>query len=131
MVGKIVEFYGTGLSSISLPDRATVGNMSPEYGATMGYFPVDEESLNYLRRTGRSDELVQLVEQYFKAQGIFRTDSTPDPTFSDTIELDLSTVVPSLAGPKRPQDRIVLSEMKEKWNQIIRNPKSDRSHVVL
>lgn len=122
VVGKIVEFYGTGLSSISLPDRATVGNMSPEYGATMGYFPVDEESLNYLRRTGRSEELVQLVEQYFKAQGIFRTDSTPDPTFSDTIELDLSTVVPSLAGPKRPQDRIVLSEMKEKWNQIIRNP---------
>jgi aconitate hydratase len=122
VVGKIVEFYGTGLSSISLPDRATVGNMSPEYGATMGYFPVDEESLNYLRRTGRSEELIQLVEQYFKAQGIFRTDDTPDPVFSDMIELDLSTVVPSLAGPKRPQDRIALSEMKEKWNQIMRAP---------
>jgi aconitate hydratase len=122
VVGKIVEFYGTGLSSISLPDRATVGNMSPEYGATMGYFPVDAESLNYLRRTGRSEELIQLVEQYFKAQGIFRTDDTPDPVFSDMIELDLSTVVPSLAGPKRPQDRIALSEMKEKWNQIMRAP---------
>jgi aconitate hydratase len=122
VVGKIVEFYGTGLSSISLPDRATVGNMSPEYGATMGYFPVDEESLNYLRRTGRSEELIQLVEQYFKTQGIFRTDSTPDPVFSDTLELDLSTVVPSLAGPKRPQDRIALSQMKEKWNEILRKP---------
>jgi aconitate hydratase len=122
VVGKIVEFYGTGLSSISLPDRATVGNMSPEYGATMGYFPVDEESLNYLRRTGRSEALVQLVEQYYKAQGMFRTDETPDPVFSDTIELDLSTVVPSLAGPKRPQDRIALSEMKEKWNQFLRAP---------
>ncbi|WML46540.1 aconitate hydratase AcnA [Neobacillus sp. PS3-40] len=122
VVGKIVEFYGTGLSSISLPDRATVGNMSPEYGATMGYFPVDKESLNYLRRTGRSEELVQLVEQYYKAQGMFRTDDTPDPVFSDTIELDLSTVVPSLAGPKRPQDRIALTDMKEKWNQILRAP---------
>jgi aconitate hydratase len=122
VVGKIVEFYGTGLSSISLPDRATVGNMSPEYGATMGYFPVDEESLKYLRRTGRSEELVQLVEQYYKEQGMFRTDDTPDPVFSDMIELDLSTVVPSLAGPKRPQDRIALSEMKEKWNQILSTP---------
>ncbi len=122
VVGKIVEFYGTGLSSISLPDRATVGNMSPEYGATMGYFPVDEESLNYLRRTGRSEELIQLVEQYFKTQGIFRTDDMPDPIFSDTLELDLSTVVPSLAGPKRPQDRIALSEMKDKWGEILRKP---------
>ncbi|MCF8565502.1 aconitate hydratase AcnA [Alicyclobacillus tolerans] len=122
VVGKIVEFYGTGLSSISLPDRATVGNMSPEYGATMGYFPVDEESLNYLRRTGRSEELVQLVEAYFKTQGIFRTDDTPDPVFSDTLELDLSTVVPSVAGPKRPQDRIALTHMKERWNQLLRKP---------
>ncbi|QSO50008.1 aconitate hydratase AcnA [Alicyclobacillus mengziensis] len=122
VVGKIVEFYGTGLASISLPDRATVGNMSPEYGATMGYFPVDEESLNYLRRTGRPEELVQLVEAYFKAQGIFRTDDTPDPMFTDTLELDLSTVVPSVAGPKRPQDRIALSDMKGKWNQLLTKP---------
>jgi aconitate hydratase len=122
VVGKIVEFYGPGLSTISLPDRATVGNMSPEYGATMGYFPVDEESLNYLRRTGRDEELIQMVEQYFKTQGIFRADNTPDPAFSDTLTLDLSTVVPSLAGPKRPQDRIALSEMKEKWNEILRKP---------
>ncbi|MCL6452023.1 MAG: aconitate hydratase AcnA [Alicyclobacillus sp.] len=122
VVGKIVEFYGTGLSSISLADRATVGNMSPEYGATMGYFPVDEESLNYLRRTGRPEELVQLVEAYYKAQGIFRTDDTPDPVFSDTLELDLSTVVPSVAGPKRPQDRIALSDLKDTWHQLLRKP---------
>ncbi len=122
VVGKIVEFYGAGLSSISLPDRATVGNMSPEYGATMGYFPVDAESLDYLRRTGRNEDLVKLVESYFKSQGMFRTDDTPDPIFTDTIELDLSTVVPSLAGPKRPQDRINLSEIKEKWDELLHAP---------
>ncbi|MEB3102247.1 aconitate hydratase AcnA [Ferviditalea candida] len=122
VVGKFVEFYGTGLSSISLADRATVANMAPEYGATMGFFPVDEETLNYLKGTGRSEEQVALVEAYYREQGLFRTDSTPDPVFTDTIELDLSTVVPSLAGPKRPQDRIELTDMKSSFNSIVRTP---------
>jgi aconitate hydratase len=122
VVGKFVEFYGSGLSNISLADRATVANMSPEYGATIGFFPVDEETLNYLRSTGRDEEQIKLVEAYYKAQGMFRTDDTPDPVFTETIELDLSTVVPSLAGPKRPQDRIELSAMKETFNNVIRTP---------
>ncbi|HEX7056638.1 MAG TPA: aconitate hydratase AcnA [Bacilli bacterium] len=122
VVGKFVEFYGPGLSNISLADRATVANMSPEYGATIGYFPVDAETLNYLRATGRSEEQVALVEAYYKAQGMFRTDSTPAPQFTDTVELDLSTVVPSLAGPKRPQDRIDLTNMKQAFNEIARRP---------
>lgn len=122
VVNKFVEFYGAGLSSIGLADRATVANMAPEYGATMGFFPVDEESLNYLRTTGRTEEQVQLVEAYFKAQGMFRTDDTPDPVFSETLELDLSTVVPNLAGPKRPQDRVELQDMKEGWHQVMRAP---------
>jgi aconitate hydratase len=122
VVGKFVEFYGPGLSHMSLADRATVANMAPEYGATMGFFPVDEETLNYLRLTGRDESLIRLVEAYYKAQGMFRTDDTPDPVFSDTIELDLSTVVPSLAGPRRPQDRIELKDMKEAWNETLRKP---------
>ncbi|MGG1597584.1 MULTISPECIES: aconitate hydratase AcnA [Paenibacillus] len=122
VVGKFVEFYGPGLSNISLADRATVANMAPEYGATIGFFPVDAESLNYLRGTGRSEEQIALVEAYYKAQGMFRTDDTPDPVFSDTIELDLGSVVPSLAGPKRPQDRVELTNMKESFNSIIRTP---------
>ena len=113
VVGKFVEFYGAGLSSLSLADRATIANMSPEYGATMGFFPVDAETLKYMRLSGRDEKRVQLVEAYCKLQGLFRTDDTPDPVFSDTIELDLSTVVPSLAGPKRPQDRVPLSQAKE------------------
>lgn len=126
VVGKFVEFYGSGLSSISLADRATVANMAPEYGATMGFFPVDEESLNYLRNTGRPEELVQLVKEYFVAQNMFRTDETPDPVFTDVIELDLSTVVPSLSGPKRPQDRVELSNMKQTWNETLKKPVEDR-----
>lgn len=122
VVGKFVEFYGPGLSNISLADRATVANMAPEYGATIGYFPVDQETLSYLRSTGRSEEQIALVEAYYKAQGMFRTDDTADPVFTDLIELDLSTVVPSLAGPKRPQDRIELTAMKESFNSIIRTP---------
>ncbi|MBS5909111.1 MAG: aconitate hydratase AcnA [Paenibacillus macerans] len=122
VVGKFVEFYGPGLSNISLADRATVANMAPEYGATIGYFPVDQETLSYLRSTGRSEEQIALVEAYYKAQGMFRTDDTEDPVFTDLIELDLSTVVPSLAGPKRPQDRIELTAMKESFNSIIRTP---------
>jgi aconitate hydratase len=126
VVGKFVEFYGTGLSNISLADRATIANMAPEYGATMGFFPVDEETLRYLRETGRSEELVQTVERYTKEQGLFRTDETPDPVFTDTLELDLSTVEPSLAGPKRPQDRVRLSEMKQSFRVALTAPINQR-----
>ena len=119
VVGKFVEFYGPGLSSLALADRATIANMAPEYGATMGFFPVDAETLKYLRLSGRSDEQVALVEAYTKAQGLFRTDDTPDPVFTDTLELDLSTVVPSLAGPKRPQDRIALTDSKSKYTEAL------------
>src|SRR6202043_1221328 len=105
VVGKFVEFYGTGLSSLSLPDRATIANMSPEYGATMGFFPVDDETLAYLQFTARSQEQVALVEAYCKEQSLFRTDSMPDPAFTDTLELNLDSVEPTVAGPKRPQDR--------------------------
>jgi aconitate hydratase len=122
VVGKFVEFFGSGLSNITLADRATVANMAPEYGATIGFFPVDEETLNYLRLTGRDEKQIKLVEDYYKANGMFRKDDTPDPVFSDVIELDLSTIVPSLAGPKRPQDRIELTAMKKSWNEIIRTP---------
>jgi aconitate hydratase len=115
VVDKFVEFYGPGLSSLGLADRATIANMSPEYGATMGFFPVDAETLRYLERTGRSREVVDRVERYCKEQGLFRTDATPDPVFSTTLELDLSTVVSSLAGPKRPQDRVPLTELKRNF----------------
>lgn len=119
VVGKFVEFYGPGLSSLSLADRATISNMSPEYGATVGYFPVDGETLNYLRFTGRSEELVGLVEAYCKEQGLFHTDESPDPAFSDMVELDLATVEPSLSGPKRPQDRVALSEAKRSFRTAL------------
>jgi aconitate hydratase len=115
VVGKFVEFCGVGLSNLSLADRATIANMSPEYGATCGFFPVDQETLNYLRGTGRPEELIQLVETYCKEQGLFRTDETPDPVFNTLLELDLSTVEPSLAGPRRPQDRVPLRSMKESF----------------
>ncbi|QQE80188.1 aconitate hydratase AcnA [Alicyclobacillus sp. SO9] len=118
VVGKFVEFYGPGLSNISLADRATVANMSPEYGATMGFFPVDEETLNYLRNTGRSEDLIELVKTYCTEQGIFRTDDTPDAVYTDTLELDLSEVVPSLAGPRRPQDKILLTDMKKTFDDL-------------
>ncbi|MWC29941.1 aconitate hydratase AcnA [Paenibacillus sp. MMS18-CY102] len=122
VVGKFVEFYGPGLSNIGLADRATVANMAPEYGATIGFFPVDDEALAFLRSTGREEEQISLVEAYYKEQGMFRTDDLADPVFSDVIELDMSTVVPSLAGPKRPQDRVELTAMKEEFNSIIRTP---------
>jgi aconitate hydratase len=112
VVGKFVEFFGPGLSGLSLEDRATIANMSPEYGATMGFFPVDDATLRYLALTGRSEGAIALIETYCKEQGLFRTDASPDPEFSAVVELDLETVVPSLAGPKRPQDRIPLSEMQ-------------------
>ena len=111
VVGRFVEYCGPGLSRLPLADRATIGNMSPEYGATAGLFPVDAETLTYLRTTGRPAELVDLVERYTKEQGLFRTDETPDPEFDDLLELDLGTVEPSLAGPRRPQDRVTLAEV--------------------
>jgi len=126
VVDKFVEFYGDGLSQITLADRATVANMAPEYGATMGFFPVDAEALRYLRQTGRSEEEVQRVERYTKEQGIFRTDQSPDPEYSETLELDLAAVTPSLAGPKRPQDRVPLSAMKSAFRQALAAPVKER-----
>jgi aconitate hydratase len=122
VVGKFVEFFGKGLSSMTLEDRATIANMAPEYGATAGYFPIDEQTLHYLRTTGRSEEHISLVETYAKAQGLFRTDDMPNPKYSEIITLDLGSVVPTLAGPKRPQDRINLTEMKESFNKVLRTP---------
>ena len=119
VVGKFVEFYGAGLSSLSLADRATIANMSPEYGATMGFFPVDAETLTYLRLTGREEAQVALVEAYTKEQGIFRTDDTPDPIFTDSLELDLGSIEPSLAGPKRPQDRVPLKLAKPMFREAL------------
>jgi len=119
VVGKFVEFYGTGLSTLSVPDRATIANMAPEYGATMGFFPVDSETLAYLQFTGRAHEQVALVEAYCKEQSLFRTDSTADPVFSDKLELDLGTVEPTVAGPKRPQDRVALRNAKSSFTKVV------------
>ena len=130
VVDKFVEFYGEGLSGLSLADRATIGNMAPEYGATMGFFPVDEETLRYLRRTGRSEALIQLVESYSKEQGLFRTDDTPDPEFTDTLELDLTDVEPSMAGPKRPHDRVLLRDMKTTFEKTLRAPIEERGFAL-
>jgi aconitate hydratase len=119
VVGKFVEFFGPGVSTMAVADRATIGNMSPEYGATMGFFPVDDQTLRYLRQTGRTKDELELVERYMKEQGLFRTDSAPVPTFTKVVRLDLSTVEPSLAGPKRPQDRVPLSKMKPAWREAL------------
>ena len=121
VVGKFVEFYGPGLSRLGLADRATISNMSPEFGATATLFPVDDETLRYLRMTGRPDEVVARVEAYAKAQGLFRTDDTAEPIFSEALSLDLSTVVPSLAGPKRPQDRVALSDIRDNFQAAFPN----------
>ncbi len=115
VVDKFVEFYGPGLSALGLADRATIANMAPEYGATVGFFPVDAETLRYLQRTGRSKETVELVERYTREQGLFRTDATPDPEFTSTIELDLASIEPSLAGPKRPQDMVPLRSLRKNF----------------
>ncbi|MBZ5539947.1 MAG: aconitate hydratase AcnA [Acidobacteriia bacterium] len=118
VVGKFVEFYGPGLSSLSVPDRATIANMAPEYGATMGFFPVDAGTLAYLQFTARGAEQIAVVEAYCKEQGLFRYDETPDPAFCDTLELDLANVEPTIAGPKRPQDRVALSQAKASFQKV-------------
>ena len=131
VVGKFVEFYGAGLSALSLADRATVANMAPEYGATIGFFPVDAETLNYLRASNRPPDLVELVETYSKEQGLFRTDDLRDPLFSDSLELDLSTVVTSMAGPKRPQDRVNLGEVKNNFQTAFKDSLKKKSELTM
>jgi aconitate hydratase len=126
VVGKFVEFFGAGLNHMSLADRATVANMAPEYGATMGFFPVDTETLRYLRETNRSEEQVQLVEWYMKEQGLFRTDDLPEPMYSEVLEIDLDSIEPSLAGPKRPQDRVLLSSMQSTFQHALTAPVTER-----
>ena len=126
VVDKFVEFFGPGLDSMSLTDRATIANMAPEYGATMGFFPVDEETLRYMRLTGRPEEVIARTEAYMRAQGLFRDSSSPEPEFTDTLELDLGSVVPSLAGPKRPQDRVPMSELKETFEKALVAPVKER-----
>src|SRR6266496_3535308 len=126
VVDKFVEFYGEGLNTMPLTDRATIGNMAPEYGATMGYFPVDAETLRYMKLTGRPKEVIDRTEVYMRAQGLFRDSSTPEPEFTDTLELDLGSVVPSLAGPKRPQDRVPMTELKETFNKALTAPVKER-----
>ena len=119
VVGKFVEFFGPGIASLPLTDRATIANMAPEYGATVGYFPVDAETLNYLRFTGRPEAQVQLVEAYCKEQGLFLSDASPEPVYSDSLALDLRDVVPSIAGPRRPQDRVPLTGAKDAWREAL------------
>jgi aconitate hydratase len=126
VVDQFVEFFGEGLSEMSLPDRATIANMAPEYGATMGFFPIDAETLRYMQQTGRTNEEVDRVERYAKEQGIFRTDGTPEPEFTDVLDLDLASVEPSLAGPKRPQDRVPLSQMKQAFHRALSAPVKER-----
>lgn len=122
VVGQFVEYFGPGVSSMTLADRATIANMAPEYGATMGFFPIDKETLNYMRSTGRSEEQIQLVEAYTKAQGLFVTEGMVEPEYSDVIELDISSVVPSLAGPKRPQDRVNLTDLQAQFREVLHKP---------
>ncbi len=124
VVGKFVEFYGSGLDHLSLPDQATLGNMAPEFGSTCAFFPIDEETLKYLRFTGRDEHRVKIVEEYAKAQGMWRDADTPDPVFTDTLELDMASVEPSIAGPKRPQDRIALSNASKAFEKLVPEHKS-------
>ncbi|OQY98132.1 MAG: aconitate hydratase, partial [Chloroflexi bacterium UTCFX4] len=127
VVDKFVEFYGAGLANMALPDRATIGNMAPEYGATCGFFPTDAETLRYLRATGRA-RAADLVERYTKEQGLFRSAETPDPVFTDSLELDLATVEPSLAGPKRPQDRVAMRDLKKVFRAALTAPVKERGY---
>jgi aconitate hydratase len=124
VVGKFVEFYGEGVGAVPLANRATIGNMSPEFGSTAAIFPIDEETVRYLKLTGRSPEQIALVEAYAKEQGLWH-DPAREPVYSETLELDLGTVVPSIAGPKRPQDRIALTDAKPAFRQAIRDYTDD------
>jgi aconitate hydratase len=130
VVDKFVEFFGPGLDSMSLPDRATIGNMAPEYGATIGYFPVDAETLRYMELTGRPREVIERTEAYMREQGLFRDSDSPEPEFTDTLELDLEAVEPSLAGPKRPQDRVPLSAMQDTFHQALTAPVKERGYEL-
>ncbi|MEO6213248.1 MAG: aconitate hydratase AcnA [Vicinamibacterales bacterium] len=130
VVGKFVEFYGPGLESLTIADRATLGNMSPEYGATIAICPIDDMTLDYLRLTSRDEPHVQLVEAYAKAQGLFRTPNAPDPIYTSTLELNLSTIEPSLAGPKRPQDRVPLRQSKMKFQQALETMLGERKRIA-
>jgi aconitate hydratase len=130
VVGKFVEYFGPGVSAMRLADRATVANMAPEYGATMGFFPIDDETLVYLRETGRTREEVELVERYTKEQQLFRTEGAPTPAYTKTLSLDLATVEPCLAGPKRPQDRVALGAMKASFGRSLRAPVSERGFAL-
>ncbi|HEX7620269.1 MAG TPA: aconitate hydratase AcnA [Anaerolineales bacterium] len=130
VVDKIVEFFGPGLDSMSLPDRATIANMAPEYGATMGFFPVDSETLRYMKLTGRPAEVIERTEAYCRAQGLFRETNSPEAEYTDTLELDLGSVVPSLAGPKRPQDRVDLTDMKSVFQKALTAPVKERGYEL-
>jgi aconitate hydratase len=130
VVDKFVEFFGPGLASMSLTDRATIANMAPEYGATMGFFPVDAETLRYMKLTGRPEAVIERTEAYCRAQGLFRDETSPDPEFTDTLELDLGSVVPSLAGPKRPQDRVALADMKSTFRRALTAPVKERGYEL-
>ena len=130
VVGKFVEFHGSGLANLSLPDRATIANMAPEYGATCGFFPVDETTLDYMRLSGREESHIEDVKRYLSAQGMFHTSQTPTPAFTSSLSLDLSTVEPALAGPKRPQDRVDLSAMKEHWIASLNAPVGHSGHGI-
>ncbi|MDO7713238.1 MAG: aconitase family protein, partial [Pirellulales bacterium] len=130
VVGKFVEFFGAGLSGMTLADRATIANMAPEYGATMGFFPVDAETLRYMRLTGRTAEQVELVERYTKEQGLFHIESASTPEFTKRLSLDMSTVVPSLAGPKRPQDRVPMVQVKEAFQDALKAPTANRGFAL-
>ena len=130
VVGKFVEFHGSGLANLSLPDRATIANMAPEYGATCGFFPVDETTLDYMRLSGREESHIEDVKRYLTAQGMFHTSDTPTPSFTSNLSLDLSTVEPALAGPKRPQDRVDLSAMKNHWKTSLNAPVGHSGHGI-
>jgi len=130
VVGKFVEFHGSGLANLSLPDRATIANMAPEYGATCGFFPVDETTLDYMRLSGREESHIEDVKRYLTAQGMFHTSETPTPSFTSNLSLDLSTVEPALAGPKRPQDRVDLSAMKNHWKTSLNAPVGHSGHGI-
>ncbi len=130
VVGKFVEFFGAGAASLTLPDRATIANMAPEYGATMGFFPIDEQTLSYLRMTGRSEEAINLVRDYYTAQGLFGMPEAGQIDYSKTLELDLDTIVPSVAGPKRPQDRIAVPQLKDAFRKLLASPVSEGGYDI-